>query len=201
MQTTSAGFVIQNLSIAVLINRAALAAALGGDKATPDALTAQIKEVEQLVSSAAGLDKKRGDVVKISVVDFVDASHDLEPAPSASFTEIFARQTGSLVNAAAIVLVAAMLLWFGVRPGLRMLLAPPAGTASGDDASTAETTPALAAPETMMIESGVGRDEFLEMLLARRDNGPERKLTKLIDFDENQAAAVIKRWIRQGANG
>ena len=76
IQTTSAGFLIRNLSVALLINRAALTASLG-DKASPEAIAAQTKEIEQLVASAAGLDKQRGDVVKISVVDFVE----LEPRP------------------------------------------------------------------------------------------------------------------------
>ncbi len=46
-----------------------------------------------------------------------------------------------------------------------------------------------------------GPDEFLEALRARRDNGPERKLLRLVEFDENQAATILKQWIRQGANG
>ena len=71
IQTTSAGFQVQRLSIAVLINRAALTAS-SGDKAGPDAVAAQVKEIEQLVASAAGLDRQRGDVIKIAVVDFVD---------------------------------------------------------------------------------------------------------------------------------
>ena len=125
IQTTSAGFIVQNLSVAVLINRAALAASLK-DKNTPEAMAAQVKEIEALVSSAAGLDAKRGDIVKIEVVDFVDSSRDLEPAPGPSILEIVARQLGSFVNAGAIVLVAAMLIWFGVRPGMRMLLVAPA---------------------------------------------------------------------------
>jgi flagellar biosynthesis/type III secretory pathway M-ring protein FliF/YscJ len=41
----------------------------------------------------------------------------------------------------------------------------------------------------------------MQALLARRDNGPERRLQKLIDFDENHAATILKQWIRQGANG
>jgi hypothetical protein len=41
----------------------------------------------------------------------------------------------------------------------------------------------------------------MQALLARRDNGPERKLQKLIEFDENHAATILKQWIRQGANG
>ena len=190
---------IQNLSVAVLINRSALTASLG-DKAGPEAVAAQVKEIEQLVASAAGLDKQRGDVVKNSVVDFVDSSRDLEPAPGPSILEILARQTGSIVNAAAVVLVAAMVVWFGVRPGLKMLLAAPM-VASG--AST-DATPALGAPDAsqnFLIETDDGRDAFLEALLAHRDKGPERKLQKLIEFDENQAATILKQWIRQGAKG
>ena len=49
IQTTSAGFVVQNLSVAVLINRAALTASLGG-KPTTEAVDAQVHEIEQLVS-------------------------------------------------------------------------------------------------------------------------------------------------------
>jgi flagellar M-ring protein FliF len=198
IQTTSAGFLIQYLSVAVLINRAALAASLG-DKPTPEAISAQVKEIEQLVASAAGLDKQRGDVLKISVVDFVDSSRDLEPTAGPSLVELVARQTGSIVNALAIVSVAAMLLWFGVRPGMKMLLAPP--PVAGDAASG--QTAALPAPDpaqNLLIESPE-RDEFLEALLARRGNGPERKLIKLVEFDEARAAAILKRWIRQGANG
>ena len=93
IQTTSAGFAVQNLSIAVLINRAALTASLG-DKPSPDAVANQVHEIEQLVASAAGLDRQRGDVVKISVVDFIDSTRDLDPAPGPSLIEILARQTG-----------------------------------------------------------------------------------------------------------
>jgi flagellar M-ring protein FliF len=201
VQTTSAGFLIQNLSVAVLINRAALTASLG-EKAGPEAVAAQVKEIEQLVVSAAGLDQQRGDVVKISVVDFVDSSRDLEPAPGPSIVEILARQTGSFVNAGAVVLVAAMIVWFGVRPGLKTLLPPPA--VAGGSAGDATEIPALGAPESgqnLLIESDDGRDAFLEALLARRDNGPERKLLKLVEFDEHQAATILKQWLRQGANG
>ena len=117
--------------MAVLINRAALAASLGG-KPSAEAIDGQIHEIEQLVGSAAGLNRQRGDTVKISVVDFVDLSRDLEPAPGPSLVEIVARQTGSILNAGAIVAVAAMLLWFGVRPGLRMAFAPPQSAATED---------------------------------------------------------------------
>jgi flagellar M-ring protein FliF len=207
IQTTSAGFLVQNLSVAVLINRAALAASLGG-KPSAEAVDAQVHEIEQLVGSAAGLNRQRGDAVKISVVDFVDSSRDLEPAPGPSLVEIFARQTGSILNAGAIVAVAGMMLWFGVRPGLRMAFAPPRIAAAEDARGESGRTPALGAPdddsqpgESILIETDAGHDEFMRALVARRDNGPERKLLKLIEFDENHAATILKQWIRQGANG
>ena len=206
-QTTSAGFVVQNLSVAVLINRAALTASLG-DKPSPDALANQVHEIEQLVGSAAGLDRQRGDAVKISVVDFIDSTRDLDPAPGPSLVEILARQTGSIMNAGAIVAVVAMVVWFGVRPGLKMALAPPQAAATRDALGARGQTPALGAPDSegqpdqsILIESAPDHDEFLQALLARRDNGPERKLQKLVDFDENHAATILKQWIRQGANG
>ena len=142
VQTTSAGFVVQKLSIAVLVNRAALAAT-PGEKPSPEAIAAKVNDIEQLVASAAGLDKQRGDVVKVSVVDFVDSSRDLEPAPAPSILEILARQTGSIFNAAAILLVGAMLTWFGVKPAVRALLAPPAAVAQE---AAPDAAPALSAP-------------------------------------------------------
>jgi flagellar M-ring protein FliF len=102
-----------------------------------------------------------------------------------------------------------MVLWFGVRPGLKMALAPPRVAATevtlGDFGGQ---MPPLAAPDgegqpqqNYLIASEPNDDEFLQALLARRDNGPGRKLQKLVDFDESRAATILKQWIRQGANG
>jgi flagellar M-ring protein FliF len=97
-----------------------------------------------------------------------------------------------------------MMIWFGLRPGLKMLLAAPAAEAATALAASDGAAPALGAlkpNQNLLIASDSGRDEFLEALMARRDNGPERKLLKLVEFDEGQAAAILKQWIRQGAKG
>ena len=211
--TTSAGYVVNGLSVAVLVNRAALTASLG-DKATPDAIDKQVKEIEQLVSSAAGLQKSRGDVVKISVVDFVESGKDLEPVPAPSLVEIMERQTGTLVSAGVVLLVAVLLILFGIRPVTRALLAPAPVALEALESSpeigmgtgmAMAMAPALDSPdsmsETLLIKSADGRDQFLEELLERKDKSPQRHLQKLVDFDEEHAAAILKQWIRQGANG
>jgi len=208
--TTSAGYSIEGLSVAVLVNRAALTATLG-DKATPEAIDKQVKDIEQLVSSAAGLRKDRGDTIKISVVDFVDSGHDLEPVPGPSLVELMLRQSGSLISAAAVIAVAAMLIWFGVRPAFKSLLAAPAAAQSasvarlptGGQPALASVAPAAAlsagAPEALLIEPQKPDDAF-ESFTDRRNKAPQRRLEHLVEHDEEQAAAILKQWIRQGSS-
>jgi flagellar M-ring protein FliF len=207
--TTSAGYVIDGLSIAVLVNRSALLRALG-DKATPDAIDKQMKEIEQLVASAAGIHKDRGDTVKVAVVDFADADRDLAPVEPPSFMELAMRQSGSFVTAGAVVLAAVLLIWFGLRPATKALLATP--TEQAQEAEAIGSLSELPAPlnaldgavaggeQNFLIEARDERDEFLESLLARKDKSPQRHLQKLVEFDEEVAASILKQWIRQGAN-
>ena len=57
IQTVSEGYKIEKLTIAVVVNRKRMLASLG-DGANPEALAKQLKEVERLVESAAGVDCK-----------------------------------------------------------------------------------------------------------------------------------------------
>jgi flagellar M-ring protein FliF len=213
--TTSAGFVVEGLSVAVLVNRAALAASLG-DKPTADAMDKQVQQIEALVTTAAGLRKDRGDTVKVAVVDFAaDSGRDLAPVEAPSLLETLARQAGSFVSSAAIVGVALMLLWFGIRPATRALLAAPSGSAP-ELASLSELPAPLSAldgpggpamalgglggsEQNFLIDANDDRDDFLKELVARKDKSPQRHLQKLVDFDEEVAAAILKQWIREGA--
>jgi len=181
-----------------------------GDKATPDLVDKQLKDIEQLVSSAAGLRKERGDTVKLAVVDFADADRDLAPVEPPSYMEVAMRQSGSYVTAGAVVLAAVLLIWFGLRPATRALLALPNEQTQQIESEIGGLTE-LPAPLTaldggssvdqnFLVEARDERDEFLESLLARKDKSPQRHLQKLVDFDEDVAAAILKQWIRQGAN-
>ena len=138
---TSQGFTVKGLSVALLVNRAALAASLG-DKPDAAALDKAVAEIEQLASQAAGLDKARGDTIKVAVVEFADASKDMEPVAGPSFVEIVERQVGTVLSALVALVVGALLILFGVRPLTNALLAAPAaGSASPDAASAAADTP------------------------------------------------------------
>jgi flagellar M-ring protein FliF len=210
----SRGFVVKGLSVALLVNRAALLANLG-EKADPGAIDAAVKDIEALAATAAGLDKTRGDTIKVSVVDFADASKDMEPIPGPSIVEILERQLGTIVAAFAALVVGSLLVIFGVRPLAKALLeAPQAAEAAGPAAlepppfemrnawGDDPMNPGIASglgEDSLLLNSSEGGDAFLDALRERRDNGAKQKLQRLVDFDEEHAARILRQWIKQGA--
>jgi flagellar M-ring protein FliF len=208
VSTVSEGYVVEGLSVAVLVNRPGIAASLG-DKATPEAIDKQVKEIEQLVSTAAGLRKERGDTIKVSVVDFVDSGRELEPVEGPSLTEQVMRQSGTLVSAGTVLLVAVLLIWFGLKPATKALLAssrsghgdpiaflPEGSPAMGDFAEIVSNFP-NSNNAGLLTESDEDGD-VLRNILAKKTKNPTKMLEQLVDYDEGQAAAILKQWIRQG---
>jgi flagellar M-ring protein FliF len=194
--TVSNGYVIDQLSVAVLVNRAGLAATLG-DKATPEQIDKQIGEIEQLVASAAGARKERGDVVKVAAVDFVDSGKELEPVPPVSILEALMRQFGSIVSALAMLGVAGLVVWAGLRPAARALIdlrepfAPEGALALPGGGSLDGGAPGLLGQPAEDLP-------LLEDANFKRNKAPQKRLEHLVDLDEAQAAAILKQWIRHG---
>lgn len=199
--TVSAGYSIDNVSVAVLLNRASLLASLGGDKATPEMLDKQLSDIQQLISSAAGLRMDRGDTIKVVAVDFADAGHDLEPVPAQGFMELLMRQSGSLISAGTVLAVAMLLTWFGIRPAVRALLAMPAATSLAQ-------APLLAGPEHLQSIADANLPQqythmgdqanLIEDLTSKARRSPQKRLEQIVQFDEDQATAILKQWMHQG---
>ncbi|TCT07923.1 flagellar basal-body MS-ring/collar protein FliF [Aquabacter spiritensis] len=200
VQTVREGFALETLSIAVLVNRDRLAANAGrGSDVVP--IETQIYEIEQLAGSAAGFDKERGDKLKVVATPFADGGHALDPIPPLSWTELLLRQAGTLVNALTILVVAALLIWFGLRPAVRAILARPESEVDALEAAM------LAAPqaEAAVGEGGEalpaaeGPVSLIEDLTSRLNRSPQKRLEQIIEFDEEQAAAILRQWLRQEA--
>jgi flagellar M-ring protein FliF len=209
ISTTSAGYAIEKLSIAVVLNKSALAGA-GTDKASPDAIAKKLADIEQLVASAAGFDKARGDTMKVMAVDFVDGGHDLEAAAPPGIGDAVMRQAGTLINAGAALVVTLLVVFLVVRPVLKTL-APPSAGASGDLAIGREEPPMLIAaeapiaPPTLpdpMLSGGASSESWqeanlIEDLTSKPRRSPQKRLEQMIEFDEKQAAAILKQWVHQ----
>ena len=205
--TVSNGYGIDHLSVAVVINKTALLQGLG-DKPTPDAVDKKLADIEALIGSAAGLQKTRGDVVKVMAADFVDSSRDLEPLPSPGFADAIVHQSGTLINALVVLAVTGVLVFFVARPLIRML-APAAAADSivmDDDPimlpDPVAPTLALAdgtGPGGTMQLDGWSEENLIEDVTSRPRRSPQKRLEQMIEFDEEQAAAVLKQWIHQRA--
>ncbi len=194
VQTVSDGYHIAKMSIAVLINRPRLIESLGSSP-SQEAIDRRMEDVKEVVSSAAGFSDARGDNIKVLAVDFLPGNRNLEPEPPIGVGEALMRQSGTLINAVTILVLAMLIIWFGLRPAVSAILKRPAepqqiaALAAGEAGAVATAQAQLAEPAPVNL---------IGDLTAAVQNSPVRKLEQLIDFDEAKAAAVLKRWIREG---
>lgn len=195
VQTVSDGYSVKNLSVAVLVNRSRLEALAGSvkDGAKVD-LEPQISEIEQLVASAAGFNKGRGDQIKVAAVSFIDEGQPLAPTPALGVGDVLMRQSGTLINAATILIVGCLLIWFGLRPAVNAILARPSEVGTELTVAPMDLAAALGVPQAEQV--GASSDpSLIEDLNEHVTRSPIRKLEQLVELDEEQVANILKQWL------
>lgn len=205
IQTTRDAYSLDHLSIAVLVNKSKLLAAAGTEGGSVP-IDDQLKDIDQLVRSATGFNEKRGDQLKVSAVAFADGGHAMEPIPPLSVVELLLRQSGTLINAATILVVALLLIWFGLRPAVKAILTRPESEAAGSELALlgagAEGGDAMAL-EALGGLGGLGGPDspesinLIEDLTSKMNRTPQKRLEQIVEFDEEQAAQILKQWLRQ----
>ncbi|MVA95707.1 flagellar M-ring protein FliF [Nitratireductor sp. CAU 1489] len=192
--TVSNGYSISRLSIAVVVNRERLAAVLG-EGATPEMVEARVAEIQQVVSTAAGLDEERGDKINVTALSFVDAM-EAEAAAAPSYLEIAAQYTGSMVNALAFIVVAFLVSWFGLRPlaGMLTKAEEPEGP-NFDDLQLSIGSPLdnIALPDPL-AEMSPNENDVMEELKMRLRPVPQERLAQMVDLNEERTAAILRKW-------
>lgn len=196
IQTISEGYKIESLAIAVVVNRKRMLAALG-DAAGPEALDKQLKEVERLVGSAAGMDAKRGDRVTVAAVEFMPNDRLAEPMAAPGLMAQLLDHTGSVIRAVTMIVITMLLIWFGLRPAIKMLLE---GKAGGEAAPNPQLPNSATPPGVQQAAAARAVKEQSPNLIAdltsKLGRTPQKRLEQMIDFDEEQAAAILKQWMR-----
>ena len=210
VQTTSEGYSVEKLSVAVVVNRARLKESLG-ENATDADIDARLAELQALIASAAGISDQRGDQLKMTAVDFIDSDTALEPIPGPGIGEMFMRQSGTLINAFTILAVAVLVIWFGLKPAIRAIVQTPGQDGSalaleggGLDGLTADDGPgglelpggfdfAQGTPD--ISQFGGGAPAYLGQFDETENESPQARIAKLLDQDEIKAANVLKQWI------
>jgi flagellar M-ring protein FliF len=203
--TVSGGYTIDRLSVAVLVNKASLISAYGG-KPPPNAVEQRVSELEQLVTSSAGARKERGDTIKVVAVDFTDAGQELTPHPTPGVGELLLRQTGTVVNAATILVVALLLIWFGLRPATNAILRLPEGANTElEEMAALEAVPDLepnaAAADRAPSWSRPDDGNLIEDLTTGSKRTPQKRLAQIVEYDESQAVAILRQWLHQSSAG
>lgn len=196
IQTVSEGYKIESLTIAVVVNRKRLMASLG-DGANAEALQNQLKEVERLVGSAAGVDAGRGDRVTVAAVEFLPNDRLSEPMPGPGILAQLMDHTSAAIKGVTILAVTVLLIWFGLKPAMKALLeARPAE--SGQPPLAQGSAPAVVQQQAAGANK-VGREpspNLIADLTSKMGRSPQKRLEQMIDFDEEQAAAILKQWMR-----
>lgn len=198
--TTSQGYGIERLSVAVVIDKGQLLKLLG-DGATSEQVEAQVDELKKLVKSAAGLDDTRGDLVELSAVDFGSVNEELEAVPPEGILGLLAGNIGILINAATLIGITLLVLLLGLRPAVKRIL-----PATSQDAGGLATLPAAvpgaprlglppnapAAPSPPLLADPVYDDIQRQLSYSPRD-----RLTKIVELDPDRAADVLRKWLNE----
>ena len=209
VSTIGTGYLIKNLSVAAVVNKTALKKP-DGTLYSDQELQAQKAELEQLVSSAAGFQATRGDKMKVTLVPFHATADPLAPAPSMGFMGYIFRILPTFINALVFLGVTALVVFFGLRPATKALLevggpadqsGPPAlesdmpfALEGGDELPQLET-------DGFVMSSGFDDDpgdvNLIDDVIGNVSDTPMKRLEQMIDFDEGQAASVLKNWVHE----
>ncbi len=207
--TVKNSYTVEKISVAVVVNKGRVATMVGEpvDQAKIDAYLA---EMQKIVTTAAGLDTNRGDLVTLTAMDFLENQLLQESASGPGLMETLNRNLGGIINSLAFVAVAFLVIWLGVRPLVRSVAGN--GAAAGQLSQEAaglelpDFSPGMDAGAGGLME-GFGADfgfDSTDDLLAGGDSegtfnrrvreGPERRLSRMVEISEERAAKILRKW-------
>jgi flagellar M-ring protein FliF len=210
--TVSNGYTLSRLSIAVVVNQARLREILG-ENATEAQITERVAEIQALVVSAAGFEEARGDLLEVSAVEFMADETGFETAGS-GVLEGLMRQSGTMINAAAFVLVVFLVVWFGLRPMTTMLTSPRVGADGKSFDEVQRSLPNNGAQQQAAITDGTGGSSagaeggsgggYVESapddIRRKIKPAPQERLARMVDLSEERTAQILRKWATQEAS-
>ncbi len=206
--TTRNSYKIEKLSVAVVVNRGRIAQMLG-DGADQAKVDAYIAEMQKIVATAAGVDQTRGDIVSVNAMNFLDNQLLEDTGSGFSITEMLSRNLAGIINSLAFVAVAFLIVWVGFRPLIRSLSGGAASGTALPEAAGLELpdfAPPVGGPGAALMDgfgSDFGFDSTDDLLTMGDDGGtfnrrvkegPERRLSRMVEISEERAAKILRKW-------
>ncbi|MDX8454241.1 flagellar basal-body MS-ring/collar protein FliF [Mesorhizobium sp. VK9D] len=200
--TVSNGYTVNKMSIAVVVNQDRLKTILGKD-ATPEQIAKRVADIQKMVASATGFDDKRGDIIDVSAVEFINGL-DGEPIDQPGILASIGTHTGTLINAGAFIVVVFLVAFFGLKPMAAALTASakPAAIAgpSFDDVQRSLPTPdapvaaiTAEAPASALPGARAGATP-LDDLRQKIRPAPQERLARMVDLNEERTAQILRKW-------
>ncbi|MEP6566847.1 MAG: flagellar M-ring protein FliF C-terminal domain-containing protein, partial [Mesorhizobium sp.] len=206
--TTSNGYSVTKMSIAVVVNQQRLMTILGKD-ATPEQIAKRVADIQKMVVSATGFDDKRGDIIDVSAVEFIDGL-DGEPIEQPGMLASIGTYAGTLINAGAFIVVVFLVAFFGLRPMAAALTAKATPALTGpsfDDVQRSLPTPeASSASEGSSAPVGAlpgsrPSSTPLDDLRQKIRPAPQERLARMVDINEERTAQILRKWAAQEVAG
>lgn len=200
--TVSNGYTVTKMSIAVVVNQQRLVTILGKD-ATPEQIAKRVAEIQKMVTSATGFDDKRGDVIDVSAVEFIDGL-DGEAIPQAGMLDSIGQHAGTLINAGAFIVVVFLVAFFGLRPMAAALTAKATPALTGP--SYEDVQRSLPTPEASANAESAGVGALpgarsgptpLDDLRQKIRPAPQERLARMVDLNEERTAQILRKWAAQ----
>ena len=208
VQTVREGYRVRRVAIAAVINRKHLTDFLGSE-ATPAAVEARLADLRRLVTAATGASAERDDKIEIVAADFAAGEGAMAPEASPGFRDYLLMNAGTAMNATAMLGIAFLVVWFGLRPLTRVLgqpqvaaleasAVPATALASSPGSATALPAPggavaAIAADKTAEGARAVGA---LEGPRRQKNVAMREKLEAIVELDSAEATKVLKGWMQ-----
>ncbi len=217
-ERVSEGGEIERLSVAVLVNGVRTVNEQGETVYRPRTQE-ELAVIANVVRTAVGFDARRGDVVTVENVEFLNVGEEIEPVGPPGVTEVVVRNLGTIIQSAVLLIIVGLLVLFGLRPLLSRLLAgakddkeqtmPPALADQTGDRSMAALQggggeEALFGPDGQMsprLGKRSDMDQFVDnMIEMRAVEGKVRessvaKLGEIVEEYPEEAVSVLRAWI------
>ncbi|MGI6851719.1 flagellar basal-body MS-ring/collar protein FliF [Mesorhizobium sp. 1B3] len=196
--TVSNGYTVSKLSIAVVVNEERLLSILGAD-ATPEQIAARVAEIQKIAATAAGYNEVRGDSITVTSVEFMEGLNG-EVVAEPGVLDAIGSHAGTMINAAAFILVAFLVAWFGLRPLTAALgkteaaepeaLAFPAPNALPNFAENYE----FPTVSTLGTFNAPDDEDSIADLRQKMRRGPQERLAQMVDLNEERTAMILRKW-------
>jgi flagellar M-ring protein FliF len=134
-------------------------------------------------------------------VEFVDGL-DGVPADAPGIMDRLGQHVFSLINAAAFVLVAFLVTWFGLKPLAAALGKPaPGAPQSFEEVQRSLTAPGGEAQKPAGALTGPGKapSKPNEQKTQKQRPAPLERLARMVDLNEERTAHILRKWAHQEA--